>query len=279
MKKSTQTKRLATNGHAPADTIPWDDAVAEGSKLWAKIGDAERDQLRLGELAHKVVHPIYGEETFSKFAAKLGIDEDTLGHFRTTYRAWKDILPPGAKFPSFAVLRELATHPNRAELIKAEPKMTKRRAEAHRVLRTLPHPEKILSKYPDLSSASEARKAISAYEGGAKETKKVDGGPADGWSVHREDFRKEGLLIANKISAMKKSLLHCTPEQERAIQNDLDPVWWEQMEQAREDWAWVLDRRNGALEAEADTLISEAGRVRTTPARASVDPVQPQPGG
>jgi hypothetical protein len=129
MEKSTQTKPNGSAASADkANTIPWADAVVEGKELMAKIKDAERCQLRLGELADKVVHPTYGDHTFAKFAAKIGIDKNTLGHYRTTYRAWKDILPPGAKFPSFAVLKELATVEDRAELIKSEPKMTKRRA-------------------------------------------------------------------------------------------------------------------------------------------------------
>jgi hypothetical protein len=93
---------------------------------------------------------------------------------------------------------------------------------------------------------------------------------ADGWSGHLEGFRKDGLLIANKVSVMKVSVLQCTPEQKRALQ---DPVWLETMEQAKADLACILDQLNGELEAETDTLISE-GRVRTTPARASA-PAQP----
>jgi hypothetical protein len=56
-----------TNGlaqHCPApetsaapDTIPWDAAVREGKEMLAKIKEAEHAQLRLGELADKVVHP------------------------------------------------------------------------------------------------------------------------------------------------------------------------------------------------------------------------------
>ena len=95
MKNSKPKKKPATNGSAPTDTIPWSGAVAEGKEIKVRLKAAERDKLRLGELAHKVVHPIYREETFAKFAAALGIDEDTLGHYRTTYRAWKDFLPPG----------------------------------------------------------------------------------------------------------------------------------------------------------------------------------------
>jgi hypothetical protein len=268
--KSKQTK--ANGSAAPVDTIPWDVAVAEGSKLWARIEHAERCQLRLGELADKVVHPIYGEETFSKFAAKLGIDEDTLGHFRTTYRAWKDILPPGAKFPSFAVLRELATHPDRAELIKAEPKMTKRRAEVHRVLRTHPQREKILRKFPDLSSASEAREAISAYEDSKKPKK--DEWPthrsADEWAKDCEGFRKDGLHVANMVSAMEATVRQCMDEQVRDL---ADPVWLETMEQAKADLTYILDRLNGALEAEANEAISE-GHIKLLPPPASA-PDQP----
>jgi 2-oxoglutarate dehydrogenase complex dehydrogenase (E1) component-like enzyme len=45
------------NGHdsgAPTDTIAFDDAVREGRNIIATIEDAERGQLRLGELTDKL---------------------------------------------------------------------------------------------------------------------------------------------------------------------------------------------------------------------------------
>jgi hypothetical protein len=266
----------APSTDTPEDTIPWDVAVAEGKEIVARIKAAERDQLRLGELAHKVVHPKYGDQTFAKFAAKIGIDKNTLGHYRTTYRAWKDKLPPGAKFPSFAVLKELATVEDRAELLKAEPKMTKRRAEVHRILKDHPQRDEILSENPDLS-ASDAREFMSVEEAKeelADEELADDGSihrSADEWPKDREDIREDGLLIETQVSALKDSVLQCSDEQLRDL---AEPVWLETMEQAKADLTYILDRLNAALEAEADEAISE-GDIRTTPAPASA-PDQPE---
>jgi hypothetical protein len=108
------------------------------------------------------VKPEYGDSTMEKLAEKLGIKLSTLSHYRTVYRAWKDILPPGAKFP-FAVLKELAAVPNRAGLLMAEPNMSKRRAEVLRVLRD--HKE-IIAAYPNLTCSNKARKIRSKYDEG-----------------------------------------------------------------------------------------------------------------
>jgi hypothetical protein len=128
MKK--QTKALATDASTSTNTIPYDQAVAEGKKILAKIEDAERGQLRLGELAAKV-ETIYGDRTLSKFAKELGIAPCTLARYRDVFRAYEayeDICAPGRE-SSYAVLRELATHPDRAQVIRANPKTTKREAQ------------------------------------------------------------------------------------------------------------------------------------------------------
>jgi hypothetical protein len=259
----------ATSTNATADTIPWDDAVAEGKEINVRLKAAERDQLRLGELAHKVVHPIYRENTFAKFAAELGIDEDTLGHYRTTYRAWKDIdlkaiLPPGAKLPSFAALRELAPLPNRAELIKAEPNMSKRRAEVHRVLKN--HP-KILSAYPELSDASAARKLI----GGAKRTKNGAKKPEDlrnieGW------YREQVAAVNAVINELNKQMEKCKPEQLAT----LDPTLLSDASQKlAEKSAEFEDWVNTPLEKAADALSQKGNRTVVTPDPNASRPIQP----
>jgi hypothetical protein len=170
-KQPARKAELAANTAAPvtiaqADTIPYDDAVSEGKEIVAKIEDAERGQLRLGELADRL-EPKYKDSTLAKCAKELGIEQSTLNHYRTVYRAWKDnILPPGAKL---AVLKELATGPDRAELIKSEPNMSKRRAEVHRVLKDHPQRAEILSEHPNLTCASQARNFMHSYDTGAGE--------------------------------------------------------------------------------------------------------------
>src|SRR5215467_3480485 len=153
----------------PVERIPFFDAVREAKEIGARFKAAERDKLRLGELAHKVVHPTYGNRTFAKFAKASGHEESTLGHYRTVYRKWEGKLPPGAKFSSFSVLKELASVDERAALIAAEPDMSKRRAEVHRVLKDHPKREEIRRKYPDLTCTRQARDIMHSYDsGGAK---------------------------------------------------------------------------------------------------------------
>jgi hypothetical protein len=120
------------NGHAdtsaPTETISFDEAVIEGKAIIAKIEEAERGQLRLGELADQL-ETQYGDRTLAKFAKALNIAPCTLARYRDVYRAWDGagIRAPGRL--SYAVLRELATHPDRAEIIRDRPDLTKRAAQ------------------------------------------------------------------------------------------------------------------------------------------------------
>lgn len=98
-------------------------AVREGKAI---VAQQDTGQLRLGELADKVT-PIYGQSTLKRFAKAIGINPETLARYRSVYRAWADIPAPGPGL-SYAVMRELADHPQRAELVRANPTMTKREA-------------------------------------------------------------------------------------------------------------------------------------------------------
>ena len=109
-----------------ADSIPFNDAEHEGKELVHRL-DSEWRQFRLGELAHRV-KPVYGEGTLRKYAEAIGIALCTLDRYRTVYRAWAPILAPGRKL-SYAVARALASHPDRAEIIRENPEITKRNAE------------------------------------------------------------------------------------------------------------------------------------------------------
>jgi hypothetical protein len=124
-------KNGSADTSAPADTIPYDKAVREGKEIILKIEAAERGQLRLGELADKL-EPKYKDRTLAKFAAEIGIAKCTLDRYRTVYRAWEGKLAPGPNLVSYAVSRELATHPDRAEIIKSASNLTKQ--EAHRLM-------------------------------------------------------------------------------------------------------------------------------------------------
>jgi hypothetical protein len=112
----------------PVGCIKYNDAVAEGKKIIARIEAAERGQLRLGELAAKV-ETKYGDRTLAKFAAELGIAKCTLERYRNVYRAYEGKLAPGpTSVFSYAALRELQKHPKRDQIIQAQPHLTKREA-------------------------------------------------------------------------------------------------------------------------------------------------------
>src|SRR5262245_59581647 len=179
----------------PPDTIPFFEAVREAKEIAARIKDAERgldrDHWRLGELAYKV-ETKYDDRTLSEMAKASGIATSTLYHDRSVYKNWKDIknrkdiLPPGAKFPSLAVLKELEKVDERAELIKAEPDMSKRRAAVHRVLKDHPKREEIRRKYPDLTCTRQARDIMDSYD--AKGAGNGKGGNAKNSSAFKRWF-------------------------------------------------------------------------------------------
>ena len=86
--------------------------------------------------------------------------------------------------------------------------MTKRRAEVHRVLKDHPQRAEILSEHPELSCATEARKAIREYNsGGAKEAQ------ADEWSTDNREWESELVVTLNNFKRLVAFLKRCTPEQ------------------------------------------------------------------
>jgi hypothetical protein len=120
-----------TTTSAPAEVIPFDEAVAEGKAIVAHIeGTKERGHFRLGELAAKV-ETKYGDRTQAKLAKAWSISASCLKRYVSVYRAWegKNIGAPGPQSVSYAVLRELATHPEREQIIRDNPNLTKREAQ------------------------------------------------------------------------------------------------------------------------------------------------------
>jgi hypothetical protein len=129
----------ATEAVAPsANTIPYNDAVREAKQILAQLRASEsKVQWRLGELADKV-EPAYRQNTLKKFAEAIDIEPCTLERYRDVYRAWKHIPAPERESLSYAVARELATHPRRAEIVRDNPQITKR--EAAKIRRQLNAP-------------------------------------------------------------------------------------------------------------------------------------------
>jgi hypothetical protein len=102
---------------SPGDPF-WREAVMEGKAIVAKIDD---DWWRLAELADRITTK-YGEKTLSKYAAEIGAVACTLERRLSTYRRWNEI--PAAPPESYAVAQALQAHPNRAEIIQANPNIT-----------------------------------------------------------------------------------------------------------------------------------------------------------
>jgi hypothetical protein len=104
--------------------IDYETAVAEGKEILAKIDSSLDRLMRLGELADEVEKG-YGEGRLNRFATEIGIAACTLERCRSVFRAW----PKQAPAPkSYAVAQELQAHPDRFEIIRRNPDMTKREA-------------------------------------------------------------------------------------------------------------------------------------------------------
>jgi hypothetical protein len=195
-KSNGQHPAPATDTSAPADTINFDDAVAEGKAIIAKIEEAERGQLRLGELADQL-ETQYGDRTLAKYAKALDIASCTLKRYRDVYRAWKGkISAPGRV--SYAALRELAPHadkPECQEFIRANPAITKRKA--HDLKRKLAGTEEV--------KAQETKEKAAAAEA-LKETKK--------WFA-------DVVTLGNQIRGLADVTHHCTTDEQwsRLLEN------------------------------------------------------------
>jgi hypothetical protein len=136
------SNKSKTNGSAQAeptvpatdandtDIIPFDDAVRECKELALNIKAAdeaaEQNWYQITKTADNI-EPLYGDRTQAKFAKAIGVEPCTLKRRLTVYRTYKGIGAPGPQ-SSYAVLRELAKHPDAAKIIQDNPNMTKREA-------------------------------------------------------------------------------------------------------------------------------------------------------
>src|SRR4051794_17088698 len=93
------------------ETIPFNDAIREGKDI---IKQADKGWYRLGELAAKV-QKAYGEGTLARLAKAIGMAACTLGRYRDVFRKWENYAP-GRELP-YPVLRELAAHPDRVQIV------------------------------------------------------------------------------------------------------------------------------------------------------------------
>lgn len=118
---------VPSQGATSQSVISFADAVSEGRDLITVMnGEERRIQLRLGELYARVERK-YGDRTLAKFAKEIGVAACTLERYHSVFRAWEGIPAPGPV--SYAVMRELQDHPQREEIVKENPKITKREAQ------------------------------------------------------------------------------------------------------------------------------------------------------
>lgn len=126
---TTRYEVEAVEDTAIDSSIDYNAAVREGKAI---VAQQEAGQWRLGELADQV-YPAYGENTLAHFAKAIGVNPDTLARYRSVYRAWSGEIPAPGPELSYSVMRELANHPQRAELVRDNPTMTK--SEAAKIAR------------------------------------------------------------------------------------------------------------------------------------------------
>jgi hypothetical protein len=192
--RDPKRKQVAVETSAPTDTIPYEKAVREGQGIVLEIEAAERGQLRLGELAHKLEKK-YADRTLAKFAAEIGVAKCTLDRYQTVYRAWEGKLALGPISTSYAVLRELQTHPDREQIIRKNPSITKR--EAHERMREL--------------------------KGTAKEKREQEQEQEDEWLKHDRKWFKDLVAVANEASRVAGVMDEYESEQLDSLRQVIDP--------------------------------------------------------
>jgi hypothetical protein len=228
----------------PADTIPWDDALAEGKEIVARINarpeDTARDQFRLGEIADKV-ETKYNDGTQVRLAAELGIVSSSLKRYCSVYRAWKgiNIGALGPQSVSYSVLRELATHPKREEIVRANPNITKRQAQ---------------QEMSNLKDADKEKKK----EAKGKQEPEWDR-DTRGW------YNKQVVAIDAVTDELNKAMEKWTDEKRNKFAPLELTLLLDAAQSLEKKAAELIDRVDTPLEEAAEKLKAK-GRVNNTPA-------------
>jgi hypothetical protein len=152
------------------------------------------------------------------------------------------------------VLEVLASHPDRAKIIEAEPKMSKRRAEVHRVLKSSPQRDAILSENPKLTCTKEARKLADKYDGFAANRQ-------ESGDKYRPWFNKV-IKLANEVTreaAVADQDL--TKEQTYNLLMVVEPSLLEGVRKAGKALVKLADR--------LDSLFDDADALKELPATAN----------
>jgi hypothetical protein len=96
----------------------WEALVKEGKEV---AGRADKDQWHLGELA-AMVEGEYSKNRLGEYASVISVNHGTLNAYRVTARRWPD---KKMRPPIFSVAYTLNRHPNRFEIIRCNPGMSR----------------------------------------------------------------------------------------------------------------------------------------------------------
>jgi hypothetical protein len=166
-------------------------------KAWVKEGKQivaydNKGQWRIGEIADSI-ETSWGGGQLAKYAKEIGLASYTVDRRRLTYRAWEPyISAPGAEKPLYSVARELADLPDRFEIIKNNPKLTK--AEAVKIKRE--RNGKVPAQKPKADSLAESiqkmrRVMLEVVKTIERETKIAENGEIDPESELAAVLREE----------------------------------------------------------------------------------------
>jgi hypothetical protein len=199
---TTNTSAPTAATSVPVDTINFDDAVEQGKKIradiLAKIDEVERGHWLLGDLADKV-ETRYDDRTLAKLAQKIEISSSCLKRYRDVYRAWKDISAPARQLGSYSVRKEIATHPDKEQIIRDNPNMTKREAQG------------LMRRYRRAKEAKEAEVKVTAQEAE--------------WLRHDKKLFKDLVTLANDATRAAEFAYECTTdEQWRRFLKAIEPA-------------------------------------------------------
>ena len=197
----TTDTSVPTDSSEPVAHVDYHKAVVEIREILAQIDVAERGYYRIGELAHEVAAAgKYGDRTLAKLAEDSGVAKCVLDRYATVYKAWKGILAPGLKSPSYSVLRELAPYasdPECAKIIRESPHISKREAL-------------------DLK-----RRLKGAEEGKGQQVKEA--AETDEWLKHNKKWFKDLVVRCQDVTGAVQVWHDCSPEQQSRLLQAVEP--------------------------------------------------------
>jgi hypothetical protein len=151
------------------------------------------------------------------------------------YRAWKDNLRRATQIPSYAVLRALASHEDRAKIIQQNPKLTYR--EALNIMRK--------AKTPDAEYETEG-----------------DEGP---WQKHSTEWFAQVVISATGLIDALAVIENCTPEQQENLLLTVEEYLVEKIQDGGRAGVRIADWLDERLEAATKKELAKQKRLRKAP--------------